>query len=74
MLQLWPKRKEKERTDKYINHSKSICLQNAERTEKEMLNSPEKRGYKDDSGAESQGRIPQADKDLLESAFKLTGT
>lgn len=48
-------------------------LQNAVGTEKEMLNSPGERDYKDDNGAKSQVRNCQVDKDLLDSAFKCMG-
>lgn len=61
---------ETEMTMKYINHSKSLCLQHAVGTEGNAeLRRQE--GNKDDSEAQSQERNRQVDKDLLDSVFKL---
>lgn len=55
-----------EMTTRYINHSKSLRLQHAARTE----GNAELRREGGDSEAQSQERNRQVDKDLLDSVFK----
>lgn len=57
-------------TTKYINHSKSLCLQHAAGTEGNAELRREG-GNKDDSQAQSRKRNRQVDEDLLDSVFKL---